>query len=221
MSIADELRKLHDLHVAGAITDDEYSRAKAKVLAEPAASAAEPLPRPGRAGAASVEQQTRQWAMFLHFSQFAGFVVPLAGFILPIVLWQVKKDELPEIDRHGKIVMNWIISEIIYAFICVLLVFFVIGIPLLIALGIVGIVFPLVGGMKANNGVAWEYPLAIAFLPTVPAWAEAVRNATPDQSREVLERKCLQCGVLIPAKAEKCPACGWSHVQSVTAELRP
>jgi len=27
-----------------------------------------------------------------------------------------------------------------------------------------GIVFPIIGGMKANNGELWEYPLTIKFL---------------------------------------------------------
>src|SRR5207248_4635078 len=48
------------------------------------------------------EQQTRQWALFLHLSILAGFVVPFAGLIVPIVIWQLKKAELPGIDVHGK-----------------------------------------------------------------------------------------------------------------------
>ncbi len=69
------------------------------------------------------EQQTRQWAMFLHFSQLAAFLVPLAGLIVPIVIWQIKKTELPGIDVHGKIVINWIISEVLYGFVSFILLF--------------------------------------------------------------------------------------------------
>jgi hypothetical protein len=36
MGIADELQKLHDLHAAGALTDEEYARAKESLLARPA-----------------------------------------------------------------------------------------------------------------------------------------------------------------------------------------
>jgi uncharacterized Tic20 family protein len=102
--------------------------------------------------------------MFLHLSLLAGFVVPLAGLIAPIVIWQMKKEELPEIDIHGKIVVNWIISEIIYGALCVPLVFLAIGIPLLIVLGILGVVFPIIGAIKANGGDVWKYPLSISFL---------------------------------------------------------
>jgi uncharacterized Tic20 family protein len=39
-----------------------------------------------------------------------------------------------------------------------------IGIPLLWALLVVGIIFPIIGGIKANDGVLWKYPLSISFL---------------------------------------------------------
>lgn len=110
------------------------------------------------------EREARQWAMFVHFSQFAGYVAPLAGFIAPIVLWQMKKDELPDVDTHGRIVVNWMISELIYGLICFVLIFVFIGIPLLFVLAILALLFPIIGGVKANNGEVWKYPLSIPFL---------------------------------------------------------
>jgi len=35
------------------------------------------------------DRETNQWAMFIHFSILAGWVVPLAGLIVPILLWQI------------------------------------------------------------------------------------------------------------------------------------
>lgn len=111
-----------------------------------------------------LEKQTRQTALFLHLSQLAGLIIPFAGHIAPLVIWQIKKDELPLIDVHGKNVMNWIISEIIYAFVCVILCFLVVGLLLVVPLLVIAIVFPIVGAIKANNGQVWKYPLAITFL---------------------------------------------------------
>lgn len=104
------------------------------------------------------DRETRQWAMFIHFSILAGWVVPLAGLVVPILLWQIKKDELPGIVPHAHIVMNWIVSSLVYGAICFVLVFILIGIPLLIALGIVTIIYAIVGGLKANDGEVWPYP---------------------------------------------------------------
>jgi uncharacterized Tic20 family protein len=111
----------------------------------------------------SVDSDSRMWAMFLHLSQLLHFI-PLAGFIIPIVIWQVKKDELPWLDQHGKNVVNWMISEIIYFFVSFLLIIVVVGVPLLVVMGICAIVFPVVAGIKANNGVVWKYPMVITFF---------------------------------------------------------
>ena len=102
--------------------------------------------------------------MLLHLSMLAGLVIPLAGLIIPILIWQMKKDELPLIDAHGKNAMNWIISSLIYAVACLILWLLLIGIPLSIALGVVSIVFPIIAAIKGNNGEVWMYPLAISFF---------------------------------------------------------
>lgn len=80
------------------------------------------------------------------------------------MLWQVKKNESSVIDLHGRIVVNWIITESILAIVFAMLCFVLIGIPLLAVLAIVGIVFPIIGAVKANNGELWPYPLAIRFF---------------------------------------------------------
>ena len=110
------------------------------------------------------QQQVGQWALFLHLSQLAGYVVPFAGWIAPILIWQLKKQEMPALDAHGKVVVNWILSALIYATVCVILIFFVIGIPLLIVLMLLGLIFPIIGAIKASNGEVWPYPLSIRFF---------------------------------------------------------
>lgn len=110
------------------------------------------------------DSEARQWATFLHLSLLAGFLLPGAGFILPIVLWQLKKDELPGIDAHGKVVVNWLISALIYGAVFGLLCFVLIGFPLLGILGVVSIIFPIIGAMRANEGVLWPYPLSIRIF---------------------------------------------------------
>jgi uncharacterized Tic20 family protein len=112
----------------------------------------------------SENKDANQWAMFVHFSLFAGYIVPIAGLLLPIILWQIKKDQYPFVDVHGKIVVNWIISLVIYAAICAVLIFVVIGIVGFVLLGVLTIIFPIIGGIKANQGEVWEYPFTIKFI---------------------------------------------------------
>lgn len=103
-------------------------------------------------------RETNTWAMFIHFSVLAGWVIPLAGIVVPILLWQLKKDDLPGTVPHAHIVLNWIVSSLVYAVICFILMIVVIGIFGFIALGIATILFSIIGGVKANNGEIWEYP---------------------------------------------------------------
>jgi uncharacterized protein len=165
MSIGDELQKLNDLRQSGAIDDAEFARAKARLLNAPphAPSGFAPL-LSGDTNPTLIEQQTRQWGMLLHLSVLAGYVMPFAGLVVPIVIWQLKKDELRGVDIHGKNALNWIISHIIYGIVSFLLCFVVIGIPLLFILGVLAVVFPIIAGTKANNGEYWRYPLSIRFV---------------------------------------------------------
>ncbi len=117
-----------------------------------------------------MESATNQWAMILHFSMLAGFVIPYAGLIAPIVIWQVKKQELPRLDVHGCNAANWIVTYLIFCVICIPLVFVIIGVPLLILGGIVSAIFSIIAALKANDGIAWSYPMAITFFrPRKPA----------------------------------------------------
>jgi uncharacterized protein len=159
MNVADELQKLQQLRQSGAISDEEYTRAKANLLSAPP-----PSGQGAPIAPVDTEQQTRQWAMFLHLSQLANFLLPLGGLIVPIVIWQIKKTELPGIDVHGKMVVNWIISELIYFFVSFILLFVLVGFLLLPALAVLAIVFPIIGGVKASNGEVWKYPLSIPFF---------------------------------------------------------
>lgn len=121
-------------------------------------------PDPSTPSSPPSSQDVRTWAMLLHLSVFAGALIPFAGLVAPIVIWQVQKDKMPELDAHGKIVANALLSFVIYSIVGVILTFVLIGIPLLIAIGIIAIAFPIIGGLKAYNGEVWRYPLTIAFF---------------------------------------------------------
>ena len=164
MNLGDEISKLQQLHQAGSLSDEEFAKAKARLLEQPPVVTDFQSGAPALVDPAYLEQQTRQWGMLLHLSIFAGYLVPFGGLIVPILIWQLKKAELPLIDAHGKNAVNWIISHLIYIIACIPLIFVLIGIPLLIAIGVLSIVFPIVAAIKANSGELWKYPLSIRFF---------------------------------------------------------
>ena len=181
MSVADELDKLNAMRDDGTISHEQYERAKAKLLdkdgdARDEEEREERRPRRRRRdrddedyGEAELSPRARRknvrdWCMVLHLSLFAGHAVPFGGIIAPIVIWQTKKDEMPELDEHGKNAVNWLLSAIIYALVCIPLCFIVVGFVLLFALAVLHVVFPIIAAVKANEGRVWKYPLAIPFF---------------------------------------------------------
>jgi len=115
-------------------------------------------------GTSADEKETNTWAMILHLSMLSGLVVPLAGLVVPIVIYVLKKDSLPGLQPHGYVVFNWMISAIIYGIISLILIIVGIGFLLLAALGLVSLIFPIIGGVKASEGEVWPYPLSIKFF---------------------------------------------------------
>ena len=159
MSIADELDRLNALREKGALSEEEFEQAKASALAT-TPSAGQRLDQ----AVTNLTTNENSWAMLIHLTQFCGYVVPVAGWLVPLVLWLMKKDESEYIDAQSKIVMNWMLTELIYTFVCFLLMLVVIGAILFIPLAIIAVVFPIIGAVKANSGELWPYPLSIRFF---------------------------------------------------------
>jgi uncharacterized Tic20 family protein len=119
-------------------------------------------PPPAPTGTPSAEE--RQWALFAHLSALVGYIIPFGSIIGPLVIWQIKKNEMPFVDDQGKEALNFQITVAIIAIICLVLVLILIGILLLWALAIANLVFIIVAALAANNGQAYRYPFAFRFI---------------------------------------------------------
>ncbi len=103
------------------------------------------------------------YCMLLHISLFAYYFTGI-GFIAPIIMWAVNKDRNTRIDAHGRVVLNWIISSMIYLAVIVPLCFVLIGLPLFFIWWVCSVIFTIVGAVKASDGELWAYPLSIPFF---------------------------------------------------------
>jgi len=55
--------------------------------------------------------ELRQWTVITHVSPLIGLVVPVAGNIAaPLIIWLIKKPELPGLEPVGKTVLNFQIA---------------------------------------------------------------------------------------------------------------
>ncbi|MBN0977421.1 DUF4870 domain-containing protein [Pseudomonas sp. WS 5059] len=104
-------------------------------------------------------KEVRQWAMLCHFAAFLGLVFPFGSVLGPLILWQVKKDMDPLIDDQGKEALNFQLTVAIAWLVCFVLGFVVIGFLLMVVLVIAALVLTIIGGVKANKGIAYRYPL--------------------------------------------------------------
>ena len=137
-------------------------------------------------------QNEKTTAALLHLSAFAKYLIPFAGIVAPLIIWQTKKHQSDYIDATGKSVINFHLSILVYSFIiAIIIAILFLGniinyieleraggdiVPVnLITIGIVSLVFLgiwtliefiliILGSVKANEGVIYRYPLTITFI---------------------------------------------------------
>ncbi len=159
MTIADEIERLEELRRNGTLSEEEFQKAKAVTL-QGGSSPQAALYTGGTDLIQGMQQDT--WCMLMHLSQLLTFSG--LGVAVPIIMWAISKDESAKADRHGIDIINWLLSSLLYGVVFGILCFIFIGFPLLIALGFAMVIFPIIGALKANQGIRWEYPMSIAFL---------------------------------------------------------
>jgi uncharacterized Tic20 family protein len=99
------------------------------------------------------------WSVLSHLSGFLG-----VGFILPLVIYLAMRKESTYVAENAREALNFHISVLIYAFCCIPLVFIIIGIPMLLALGIASLVLAVIAAVKASDGECYRYPLTLRLV---------------------------------------------------------
>ena len=76
-----------------------------------------------------IPKPERTWAMFAHLSSFLFYTcIPLANIIAPLIIWQIKKEDMPFASDQGKECLNFQISMLIYIIISSILTLILIGV---------------------------------------------------------------------------------------------
>lgn len=109
--------------------------------------------------------------MWCHLSALSGLIVPFGNVLGPLLVWQIKKNEFPGVEAHGKAAINFqltvlialvatLIAGFILSFICIgALLFF-----LLPVIGLCSIIFAIMAGLKANEGKDYKYPYSLNLI---------------------------------------------------------
>ena len=121
----------------------------------------EPAPAAPQPAAPLTEAEDKQWASFAHF----GNIILL---IPALIIYLVFKDRGPKVAVEGKEALNWTINvTALYIIFFILNLIPIVGFLFFIlnlALGVVNIIFAILGGVKVNGGGSYRYPVNIRWI---------------------------------------------------------
>ena len=137
-------------------------------------------------------QNEKTTAALLHVSAFAKYLIPYAGIVVPLIIWQTKKHQSEYVDANGKSVINFHLSILVYSIVLAIIlgIFFlnsiiqvvqiesaggevfpvelistvIIGAIVLGAWTITEFILIILGSVKANEGTVYKYPFTINFI---------------------------------------------------------
>jgi uncharacterized Tic20 family protein len=119
------------------------------------------IPAPAPA-ALTIAPEERGLATITHLSGLAGYIIPLGGILVPIIIWMVKSESLT-ISSIAKqaILLNLVTFGLVVTGIIMIMtiVLLPVGVLLISGMGLVAIVLPIVGAVKANRGEYYRYPV--------------------------------------------------------------
>ncbi|MET8046675.1 DUF4870 domain-containing protein [Streptosporangium sp. NPDC005286] len=88
----------------------------------------------------------------------------LTSFVGPLVLYLAKKDESPYVRDQAAEALNFQLTVMIAYFVCMVLVFVLIGFVLMFLVWIGSIIMMVIAAVAANRGENHRYPMSIRFV---------------------------------------------------------
>jgi len=88
----------------------------------------------------------------------------IAGFLVPLVIYLLKKDDSLFIREHAKESLNFQLTLLIAYMVAILLIFIIVGIVLLPIIGLIQLVLVVVATINAADNKLYRYPFCIRFV---------------------------------------------------------
>jgi uncharacterized protein len=110
----------------------------------------------------AIPPEDRALAAMTHLSGLAGYIIPLGGVLVPIIIWMTKQDTpvIAAIARQAVLLNLTVFALVVVSFILwITIILIPLMIALCIALGIAAVALPVIGAIKANGGIYYRYPV--------------------------------------------------------------
>ncbi|MEO8582198.1 MAG: DUF4870 domain-containing protein [Flavitalea sp.] len=88
----------------------------------------------------------------------------VVGFIAPLVIYLVKKDESAFVKAHAKESLNFQLTVLIAYIVSIVLMVILIGILLIWLVMVASLVLVIMATVKASEGKLYKYPFSIKFI---------------------------------------------------------
>ena len=111
------------------------------------------------AQAASPTRDERQWAMLCHLSAMLMYCTVIGGFIAPLVIWLLKRDEMPFVADQGRETLNFQITTLLALIAGGLLAIVLIGFVIIGAVLLFHFIVTVIATVKVSEGVLYRYPI--------------------------------------------------------------
>lgn len=118
----------------------------------------QPAPAYGQGGVVPSTADDRSMALLCHV------LAIFTGFLGPLIVWAIKKDQSRFVDYHGKQALNFQFSMLLYWVVAFFSIFILVGLLLVPVLMLLGIILPIMAAVAANRGEMYQYPLTIKFF---------------------------------------------------------
>ncbi len=114
----------------------------------------------------TISSEDRGWATACHLSPLVAylFAVPGTGILCPMLVWLCRRDESEFVDEQGRRAINFQIMMALLALGSWLLVPILVGIPLLLAVHLIGGLFAVLAGLKTASGRGYDYPVSVDMV---------------------------------------------------------
>lgn len=106
----------------------------------------------------------RTWSVVVHLAALSALFIPLGHLLGPLVIWLIKRGEMPMVDRHGKEALNFQITVTLASFVCGLLFLVGIGVILLFVLLAADAILVIMAAMKTSRGESFSYPFTLRLI---------------------------------------------------------
>jgi uncharacterized Tic20 family protein len=107
--------------------------------------------------------QERMWGGAAHWSALVASLVGLA-FLGPLIVMLTKGNESAYVRRQAVESLNFQLSMLIYGIVSAILIIVLVGFLLLLVVGVLWLVFTIIGSIKGSNGEDYRYPLTIRMV---------------------------------------------------------